>query len=540
MSDQSSDSTTELDGGINEPSMEDILASIRKIIAEDDVVDDTHLDADMVVADTNPADSLSSDPLSIPQRNVPVRAEDSIFENSESNFDDLGDVGLESLSSEDSVMDLTEIIEIEDDGEPTAPSDFNPVSDVMSKLESELEPVDDINIENSGAETDNVAAIDDRDLVFSNDDLEVDNLEEIDENGNVSFTTIEAEVLTAYDSLGDTEEDDTVEIVDSIDGAQSESDDVLEIQEFNAESESDLDLVKSLMADLTDTTFLNEDDDPEEETNAEISYDTESDPEENGNSPDASVEGVKEFDLELDGSSDSLEEVELASENTEQEQILNDILDLAKEGQEEQNVGESLDLTIDEPLKQAASDTGAEHDDNDDNSLLQIAAQAEAEAGQSRADTETADEDTDIANMMEELLAPEEAAAAGKDDVLSEFDLALAEEISADPLDDLIATETELPDNSLITENQETENMAKTARKETILDEVTETASADAFASLSQAVEDKAVITESGPRIGDLVQDALRPMLKVWLDENLKGIVERAVAKEVKRISSGK
>jgi len=36
------------------------------------------------------------------------------------------------------------------------------------------------------------------------------------------------------------------------------------------------------------------------------------------------------------------------------------------------------------------------------------------------------------------------------------------------------------------------------------------------------------------------VQGAFRPMLKEWLDANLKGIVERAVAKEVKRISSGK
>ena len=73
-----------------------------------------------------------------------------------------------------------------------------------------------------------------------------------------------------------------------------------------------------------------------------------------------------------------------------------------------------------------------------------------------------------------------------------------------------------------------------------ILDDVTETAAAGAFAKLNQVVEEKAVFNERGPRIGDLVQEALKPMLKDWLDENLKGIVERAVAKEVKRISSGK
>jgi len=48
------------------------------------------------------------------------------------------------------------------------------------------------------------------------------------------------------------------------------------------------------------------------------------------------------------------------------------------------------------------------------------------------------------------------------------------------------------------------------------------------------------VKAERGDRIGDLVMEALQPMLKEWLDANLKGIVERAVTKEVKRISSGK
>ena len=79
----------------------------------------------------------------------------------------------------------------------------------------------------------------------------------------------------------------------------------------------------------------------------------------------------------------------------------------------------------------------------------------------------------------------------------------------------------------------------KAVQTDAILDEVTEAATSGAFAELNQVVEDKAVFNERGPRIGDLVQDALRPMLKEWLDANLKGIVERAVTKEVKRISKG-
>ena len=82
--------------------------------------------------------------------------------------------------------------------------------------------------------------------------------------------------------------------------------------------------------------------------------------------------------------------------------------------------------------------------------------------------------------------------------------------------------------------------MPRAVRSDAILDEVTEEAATSAFAELNQVVEEKAIYSERGPRIGDLVQEALKPMLKEWLDANLKGIVERAVAKEVKRISSGK
>ena len=82
--------------------------------------------------------------------------------------------------------------------------------------------------------------------------------------------------------------------------------------------------------------------------------------------------------------------------------------------------------------------------------------------------------------------------------------------------------------------------MARKTATDTILDEVTETAASSAFASLTNVVEEKAVVAERGDRIGDLVTEALQPMLKEWLDKNLKGIVERAVSKEVKRSSSGK
>jgi len=72
----------------------------------------------------------------------------------------------------------------------------------------------------------------------------------------------------------------------------------------------------------------------------------------------------------------------------------------------------------------------------------------------------------------------------------------------------------------------------------------------DILTEINKLSEDDASVEGDAPKdsgedqIADLeeivVQEALRPMLKEWLDKNLKGIVERAVTKEVKRISSGK
>ena len=81
--------------------------------------------------------------------------------------------------------------------------------------------------------------------------------------------------------------------------------------------------------------------------------------------------------------------------------------------------------------------------------------------------------------------------------------------------------------------------MPNAAAQGKIMGDNTETLTTEAFASLTNIVEQKTRASERGDRIGDIVTEALRPMLREWLDENLKGIVERAVSKEVKRISSG-
>jgi cell pole-organizing protein PopZ len=56
-----------------------------------------------------------------------------------------------------------------------------------------------------------------------------------------------------------------------------------------------------------------------------------------------------------------------------------------------------------------------------------------------------------------------------------------------------------------------------------------------AFSALAQTV-----LVHNARTLEDLVREMLRPMLKVWLDDNLPGMVERLVRAEIERVSRGR
>lgn len=56
-----------------------------------------------------------------------------------------------------------------------------------------------------------------------------------------------------------------------------------------------------------------------------------------------------------------------------------------------------------------------------------------------------------------------------------------------------------------------------------------------AFNALAQTV-----LVHNARTLEDLVREMLRPMLKVWLDDNLPGMVERLVRAEIERVSRGR
>ena len=71
---------------------------------------------------------------------------------------------------------------------------------------------------------------------------------------------------------------------------------------------------------------------------------------------------------------------------------------------------------------------------------------------------------------------------------------------------------------------------------EALVSDHTAQSAATAFGQLSSNI----LMPRSDRTLEDVVRELLRPLLQQWLDENLPGIVERAVTAEVERIARGR
>jgi uncharacterized protein len=76
---------------------------------------------------------------------------------------------------------------------------------------------------------------------------------------------------------------------------------------------------------------------------------------------------------------------------------------------------------------------------------------------------------------------------------------------------------------------------AHDAERGVLISSATSAAVDSAFNALAQTV-----LVHNARTLEDLVREMLRPMLKVWLDDNLPGMVERLVRAEIERVSRGR
>ena len=589
MSEQTPDTENGIADG-QDPSMEDILASIRKIIAEDDiqtpaapeaviadVVSDVPppsgdvselaqmetLDLDIVVDevpaidpdiealigdmdvkasdDMTPSlkslDGSASEPsddildLEIPMDETEVLPEVETIET----VAEIDLLETETLTLEDELIDL--VAEPEHEAPAIAVED-KPKAAVMGGALAAMGLTGAAAIGKANEAEPEIEASEEDDLSLMLDNM----LEDSESYEEASRDFPQDRVI---DPAADLIAEDEIE--DDLLAELNLAEETVENPELTSEGDPDIALVKSLMADLTETPLHDEDDLAElkaESFEAEITPET-IEPE-NLEPEDIQVEKVEaDITAPIDINNDDADTIS--------DDIMDEILSMTIEDETELSEEIAIPEISPAPVEDIVSgDIATENRVSESPSLKEIAAAAEADAKASETNVPIAAAGlagaavAGTAAIASELEAPkaeiERQTETEQDDVdaaLSQLDDFLED---SEPAGDLATKPDNLTPEPTTPESiiEETPEMPRAKKSDAIIDEVTETATVGAFASLTNAVEEKATVAERGDRIGDLVMEALQPMLKEWLDANLKGIVERAVTKEVKRISSGK
>jgi len=563
MSEHTPDTSNGLADG-PEPSMEDILASIRKIIADDEDNMPALDLADELSSDIETSSDVSNSDVS---KSVEVMDLDIVSDEAPSDEEidlliaDMDMLEAETLeaNSEEDILELS----VDNAMELDIPSqkessilteDISTGPEATLVNESGLEAEDDSDDELS-------AMLDDmmkNDISDDHADLdEIENLTDEIETPELASESVE-DIVSELDDFEDSIDDDlTLES---------------ELNTDSLEGDADMALVKSLMADLTgaplhDDTSLEGDaeteikteieGDAETEISAELEADIETvveDEEDIFESLETALDDTLDEAAEtpelaetpaLDALKVDIDDTDIDTSDDVMDEILSLTLDDEMDIQDEELEASGVDVPL--SLKDIAAQAEADADAIDGGPAIAMAAIGATALGVAASQSDETSE-ADLDDL--ELPLEEPTKSDDVDDILSMLDTAEdtpeeSEEAEAStdidiPVEADVETDTEIDTHIPDPITEETPEMPRAAKKDAIIGEVTESATADVFSSLNKVVEEKAVVAERGDRIGDLVTDALRPMLKEWLDENLKGIVERAVTKEVKRISSGK
>ena len=550
---ETSNGMPDLSAGDSEPSMEDILASIRKIIA-DDKTDNHALESETEQLLT-PEVELEPETTSFSEKVDEQQFEIPDVQGTSQDIDQIIPEFTETIDEVDSfedeeILDLINFAE-EDNAEPVEAAidevedivpDFEPATgESNSGFDETLDLVMDSDASDYYSETvesdenrllreeiENDLSIDsesfepiatnslEEELDVADDDVttapELEDLLEPEFEDNLDDEIGEDADDEIEDVFAELEIEDEIESAD--DEASLESVNLLD-EASNSGDDQDMDLVKSLLADLMDDEETEEFDDDTIDAFAD-------DSEESDDILDEILYQSMEDETAI---SEALEDTE-ETEESELAQIARNAREAASTPYPNRDVinpadkVELPDRNLGERLNLSAA-----------GGFVGVAAGAALTGASGNDEPESLDEQ--VSQMVEEEL--EIAEIEELLEMIEETDDAEPEVMEAD--DEQAALEALVEE---IETPQENEDMGRAAKKDALIDEDIESESSEAFAALSHVVQEKAEMEENGPPIGDLVQDALRPMLKEWLDKNLKGIVERAVTKEVKRISSGK
>ena len=119
---------------------------------------------------------------------------------------------------------------------------------------------------------------------------------------------------------------------------------------------------------------------------------------------------------------------------------------------------------------------------------------------------------------------------------LTEPMVSSASRSAAPVVDSSLAPEPPAPTDPAVADEAATESSGtQDDERGGLMSSTTSAAVDSAFNALAQTV-----LVQNARTLEDLVREMLRPMLKVWLDDNLPRIVERSVRAEIERVSRGR
>ncbi|HMB11828.1 DUF2497 domain-containing protein [Saliniramus sp.] len=235
------------------------------------------------------------------------------------------------------------------------------------------------------------------------------------------------------------------------------------------------------------------------------------------------------------------------------EEILASIRRIIADDQEAANKGDEED-PFEQAMAEAIGDDGAEMpeaydaapqqpEEDDDDDVLDLAEVGEAvppaDLALEHDDIDFRNEDGQIDFDAIDTGAAEEDTEelAGQDAVDAAFDaIGTDDEEDDDGLDFAPAAAPEPEPESEFEPEPAYAAPAQHAfiDEDRLISQATDEAVGNAFNQLAHTV-----LSNNGRTLDDLVKEMLRPMLKVWLDDNLPTIVERMVRAEIERVSRG-
>ncbi len=210
------------------------------------------------------------------------------------------------------------------------------------------------------------------------------------------------------------------------------------------------------------------------------------------------------------------------------EEILSSIRDIISDDDEE---GAKEEKPAEESVKaeEPTPEPAAIEEDGDDD-VLEL--------------TDVADEDEPAAGPVEENVTEETPITEDDNDPLAGINLDHPDDDDLeveDGVDDILGASAVEPDVSDFEDIPEPEAEMPEPDNDfpadtALVDRVAETATVGAMVKLAENIA--IAKTAQGVTLEDIVRDALRPMLKDWLDENLPTLIERLVSQELERLAN--